>query len=76
MEFQRGQKKLEVGEVWARLYVSHSEESAKALQILRERGFYVTALPVSGIPGPELKIGREVYRGLSEIKGFLKYSKY
>ena len=53
---------------WARLYVDQSEASSQVIRLLRNSGFRVIAFPVNGTIGPELKLGRRVYRGLEEIK--------
>ena len=57
--------------IWARLYVNHDDESVQAAKTLRNRGLHVTVLPVSGLPGPELKINRTVYKGLQQIQQFV-----
>ena len=58
--------------IWARLYVNHDDESVQAVKTLRNKGLHVTVLPVSGLPGPELKIDRTVYKGLHEIQQFVE----
>lgn len=59
-------------EEWARLWVDESEDSQKAIPLLRNAGYCVVTLPISGISGPELRIGRNSYYGLREIIQFLK----
>jgi len=63
---------LEHQERIGRLRVDHSRESAKALKILRDAGFDVTTIPVSGTVGPQLTLGSKVYYGLGEIEGLVK----
>jgi len=70
--FMRCGENREILEEWARLFVDDSEESFQALKLLRDAGFSVTTLPVSGLSGPELKLGTSVYRGLGEIQNLVK----
>lgn len=53
---------------WARLYVDKSEASLQAIKLLRNAGYLVITFPVNGKMGPELMLGRNVYRGLEKIK--------
>ena len=59
-------------EEWARLYVDQSEESTQAEKLLREARFCVITFPINGKMGPELKLGRHVYRSLEEIRNLVK----
>lgn len=59
-------------EEWARLYVDQSNESTQAEKLLREAHFCVIAFPINGKMGPELKLGRHVYRGLEEIRNLIE----
>jgi hypothetical protein len=59
-------------EEWARLYVDRSNESTQAEKLLREAHFCVIAFPINGKMGPELKLGRHVYRGLEEIRNLIE----
>lgn len=59
---------LDYAEHVGRLRVDHSQESARALKILREAGIRVSAVPISGTVGPELTLGSRVYYGLNEIE--------
>ncbi|GFP33071.1 hypothetical protein HKBW3S42_01384 [Candidatus Hakubella thermalkaliphila] len=62
---------------WARVFVAPNnlKESKEAFDILMEAGFHVTAMEVEGIMGPELRIRREIYRGLDQIKMFVETEK-
>lgn len=53
---------------WARLYKDQSDASSEALKLLRKTGYCVIAFPINGKIGPELILGRHVYRGLARIK--------
>jgi len=55
-------------EEWARLYMDQSEASSQVIRLLRDSGYRVITFPINGKIGPELKLGRRVYRGLEEIK--------
>ncbi len=57
---------------WARLYVDDGEESVEAVDLLRAHGYSVEPLPVRGIFGPKLLLGRRTYEGLSQIKAFIE----
>jgi len=59
-------------EEWARLYVDQSEASSKAIELLRNAGYCVITFPVNGKMGPELRLGRNVYRGLREIQNLIE----
>ena len=59
-------------EEWARLYVDQSEESTQAEKLLREARFCVITFPINGKMGPELKLGRHVYRSLEEIRTLIE----
>lgn len=53
----------------ARLCVDYSDErSFEAIGLLRGAGLRVSSTPVSGLAGPELMLGSDTYRGISEIK--------
>lgn len=53
----------------ARLCVDYSDENSfKAIRILRDAGFLVTATPVSGLGEPELTLGSTTYSGITEIQ--------
>ena len=63
-------KKAEVASAgkWARVCVDESRASKKAVKLLRDAGFYVITIPVNGRTGPEVRLGKETYRGLREIE--------
>lgn len=53
----------------ARLCVDYEDENSfKAINIIRDAGFVVTATPVSGLAGPELTLGSTTYSGITEIQ--------
>lgn len=54
----------------ARICGCYDEEMFKAIQVLRNNGFRVSATPVSGSP-VELSYGSETYVGLEEITKFV-----
>jgi hypothetical protein len=58
---------------WARVFmdIDSPKESDEAISILRNAGFCVTTLPASGIVGPRLKVGINIFQGLDEIKKFV-----
>ncbi len=53
---------------WARLYVDESDDSVRATDLLRNAGYCVVTIPVSGNGGPELRLGKGVYLNLAEIR--------
>jgi len=59
-------------EEWARVYVDQSQESSQVIGLLRNSGYRVITFPINGGMGPELKLGRRVYRGLEEIKKLIE----
>lgn len=66
------QRRRNLREEWARLYVDESEESLEAIELLRRAGFRVITFPVNGRIGPQLKLGRRVYQGLEEIQNMIE----
>jgi predicted CoA-binding protein len=65
---RKNQQPVGLKKDWARLYTDKSPESTKAAELLRDAGYFVVTFPVNGNMGPELILGRQVYRGLREIK--------
>ena len=65
----------EPGKKWARLYIDQSETSLEAIKLLRSAGYGVITFPVNGGMGPELRLGRHVYRGLEEIRRVIEKQK-
>lgn len=63
---------LDYAEHVGRLRVDHSQESARALKILRAARVHVITIPISGSIGPELTLGSKVYYGLNEIERLVK----
>jgi hypothetical protein len=48
------------------------EEWARPEKLLREARFCVITFPINGKMGPELKLGRHVYRSLEEIRNLIE----
>jgi predicted CoA-binding protein len=69
---QKRQQPQSPKEQWARLYMDQSEESSQVIELLRNYGFRVITFPINGRMGPELKLGRHVYRGMEEIKKLIQ----
>lgn len=69
---QKRQQPQSPKEQWARLYMDQSEESSQVIELLRNSGFRVITFPINGSMGPELRLGRQVYRGMEEIKKLIQ----
>ena len=68
----RRQQSQSPKEEWARLYMDQSDASSQVIELLRNSGYRVITFPINGRIGPELKLGRRVYRGLEEIKKLIE----
>jgi hypothetical protein len=58
-------------EEWARIYVDNGHDSLEAVNLLRERGYFVHTLRVAGNFVPRLLFRHQTFEGLSEIRRFL-----
>ena len=58
----------------AHLWVGRSSENRDAAEMLFEANFPFVAIPASGIAKPELLVGSKRYKGVEEIREFLKNS--
>ncbi len=54
------------------LWVGRSSENGDAAQLLFDAYFPFVAIPAGGMTKPELKFGPYEYRGIEEIRGFIK----
>ncbi|KYK24616.1 hypothetical protein AYK26_03510 [Euryarchaeota archaeon SM23-78] len=53
----------------------YNQDLFKAIDVLREAGFRVSAAPVLGMIEPELNYGSFTYYGLEEIREFVEHYK-
>ncbi len=59
-------------EEWGRFFMDDSKESQEAFQILRAARFPYITIKRRGSLGPELKLGRQTYESLEEIRALVE----
>jgi len=63
---------IETLEKIAYVFIEKSEESKKAVELLRQEGFVVNTIPIVGLWEPKARIEGRLYEGIKDIKRGIK----